>query len=233
MMISIDWRKHIKNCIRIHMDGLEKIIFPDELLYYESSGWKLGKRRGKKWVFKTKKYCKLVGPGYIHPKPWASNNSPRGYTWYNDGIDDYMLYTDDSRIPLLNIGRLHLGTKDTIWINDGTKDRLHSKQDDIPNGFKMGRLKVPSTKGSIWINNGAENKNIHPADLDNFIDLGYKQGMLKRKEYNSQNTEVYNNFIIEIRIGEFSEEKYPGFKRGQLEEHKILATRNRYENPHI
>lgn len=67
-------------------------------------------------------------------------------------------------------------TKDHIWINDGTNEKLHLGE--CLDGWSIGRLYIPtppSQKGKFWITNGTENKMV------NEMPDGWTRGRSKRK----------------------------------------------------
>ena len=75
----------------------------------------------------------------------------------------------------------HSGNKnpmfDKRWVNNGKTNMVIEKSDDIPIGYKIGRIQSNSGKmGAIWCNNGIVNKQIKSLED---LPHGFKIGMIK------------------------------------------------------
>lgn len=121
-----------------------------------------------------------------------------------------------------------LGTrKGRCWHNDGkTEFLVHPDQSQ---NLKEGRLiPNPSTAGHIRITNGSHTLCVLPEEAEIYLVQGYTRGMAPVDRSWVKGTRVYNNGLIEIKVRDFSIEKYPGFKLGSLPEHIQNQTRQNY-----
>jgi len=75
--------------------------------------------------------------------------------WYTDGVKN--IWIDKGLTPPPGF-RSGVARKKTMWINNGIKNMVISREDDIPDGFTVGKTKKK------WINNGKESKMIHKDD---------------------------------------------------------------------
>jgi uncharacterized protein YbdZ (MbtH family) len=141
--------------------------------------------------------------------------------WVNDGSREYMIQKNDD-ISAYNIGRLNF-RKECFMINNGAKNKMHHKDDEIPTGWEMGMFqntfmannkkvqrrvtKVPSgwKRGGLknlfrWIHKGSKEKRI---GIDDIIPKGWSEG----RKPNLINKKLISNGIEEIQID--LEEKIP------------------------
>jgi hypothetical protein len=113
------------------------------------------------------------------------------------------------------------------WYNDGLVEFLIQPKD--AGELTLGRLVAnPDTSGRIRLTDGKETRCVPPEEVDYYLALGYSRGMLSVDRSHTKGAKVYNNGLVEIRIRDFSAERYPGFQPGPLPQHVQARTRSGY-----
>lgn len=96
--------------------------------------------------------------------------SPKDTIWINNGVEQKRWREKD--IPKgWNVGRLPVK-----WITNGVKNKMIPKKNNVPQGWKEGRVGSNPTEGKKWINNGTENKLILPEEV---VPEGWVRGILR------------------------------------------------------
>lgn len=132
---------------------------------------KIHERKAKKGV--------AVGAALIKTRSeaWKNNISKslngRPNTWMKNKKYDEIYKTED--LQRILDSRKVSKNKNTITINDGSSMRFIDKHQQIPDGWKQGRIKLNIKKK--WYNNGELERCI---DITNQIPVGWTKGRLKK-----------------------------------------------------
>ena len=111
----------------------------------------------------------IEDPRYISGE-FVGHTKGMSYAVDLNGVSHYV-NTSDIRF---STGELKGNNADTIYINNGVRNRRIPNTEIIPEGWYKGMLKK-SNKGFIWVNNGEITKMV----LEDDIPVGFVKGRLK------------------------------------------------------
>jgi hypothetical protein len=141
---------------------------------------------------------------FIMPEGFVLGRLSRG-AWFNNGKQERWLM--DENIPEGFVkGRIKGFNKGKVWIYNGKEKRMIPKEQEIPEGFKLGAGFKP--KSYSFITNGKETKYLYDGDI---LEDGWKKGSLNK---GGKDLVWFNNGENNIKVRK--ELAPPGYVPGKL-----------------